>query len=102
VALAHPDPSPFPYPPLFRSQALHGAGDNGLALAALVDVHADGQAVRAFSSLEHAVAHAAAAAEDDLGALLVPAGHRDHLRLRRRSEEHTSELQSRFDLVCRL
>src|SRR5438874_6266525 len=26
----------------------------------------------------------------------------DRLRLRRRSEEHTSELQSRRDLVCRL
>src|SRR5699024_12426212 len=28
--------------------------------------------------------------------------HRRPLPLRRRSEEHTSELQSRFDLVCRL
>src|SRR5699024_12103835 len=27
---------------------------------------------------------------------------RAHLRLEDRSEEHTSELQSRFDLVCRL
>src|SRR6266536_2755826 len=27
---------------------------------------------------------------------------RRHQRLRRRSEEHTSELQSRVDLVCRL
>src|SRR5699024_12129265 len=26
----------------------------------------------------------------------------DSLRLKTRSEEHTSELQSRFDLVCRL
>src|SRR5207249_11806731 len=26
----------------------------------------------------------------------------DHLDRRERSEEHTSELQSRFDLVCRL
>src|SRR5437868_15029190 len=29
-------------------------------------------------------------------------GHRDLLRAAVRSEEHTSELQSRFDLVCRL
>src|SRR5699024_12217494 len=28
--------------------------------------------------------------------------HRHCFALRRRSEEHTSELQSRFDLVCRL
>src|SRR5690349_24221548 len=32
---------------------------------------------------------------------LRPAGHRDRL-ISRRSEEHTSELQSRRDLVCRL
>src|SRR5437868_11731409 len=34
-------------------------------------------------------------------ALLQQAIH-PHSGLRRRSEEHTSELQSRFDLVCRL
>src|SRR2546430_5641693 len=28
--------------------------------------------------------------------------HRAHARLRRRSEEHTSELQSQSNLVCRL
>src|SRR5699024_567977 len=28
--------------------------------------------------------------------------HRNKVRIRTRSEEHTSELQSRFDLVCRL
>src|SRR5207249_10158917 len=33
------------------------------------------------------------------GAAAVPGSPR---RARRRSEEHTSELQSRFDLVCRL
>src|SRR6266513_4842401 len=33
----------------------------------------------------------------------VPPGHPDHERpVLSRSEEHTSELQSRFDLVCRL
>src|SRR5437868_9230291 len=31
-----------------------------------------------------------------------PAHARHHLQRLRRSEEHTSELQSRFDLVCRL
>src|SRR6266704_6266368 len=32
-----------------------------------------------------------------------PGSHRDSARtVARRSEEHTSELQSRFDLVCRL
>src|SRR5207249_10891732 len=33
---------------------------------------------------------------------LEPRGARFSDRLRGRSEEHTSELQSRFDLVCRL
>src|SRR5690606_40464624 len=30
------------------------------------------------------------------------AGNHDHLRIEQRSEEHTSELQSRENLVCRL
>src|SRR5207249_10620747 len=37
----------------------------------------------------------------DRGAAAAPAPHA-HVADRRRSEEHTSELQSRFDLVCRL
>src|SRR5699024_11956912 len=33
----------------------------------------------------------------------IPRSHRDHARAKSgRSEEHTSELQSRFDIVCRL
>src|SRR5207249_9450876 len=32
----------------------------------------------------------------------IPVGVADGQRVRVRSEEHTSELQSRFDLVCRL
>src|SRR5207302_11121585 len=32
----------------------------------------------------------------------APTGHRRHPRRPRRSEEHTSELQSRENLVCRL
>src|SRR5207249_8958494 len=47
-------------------------------------------------------AHACHQADDRGGADQVPA-RRDHGDgLVRRSEEHTSELQSRFDLVCRL
>src|SRR5699024_12429494 len=33
---------------------------------------------------------------------LLMISHRQHRKERGRSEEHTSELQSRFDLVCRL
>src|SRR5699024_12267185 len=41
---------------------------------------------------------------DDLGEIGVGESVRvlGHSHRRRRSEEHTSELQSRFDLVCRL
>src|SRR5699024_12101964 len=44
--------------------------------------------------------------EDEYGAVLTLEGAdafgNDLMKLRTRSEEHTSELQSRFDLVCRL
>src|SRR5579885_3709346 len=36
------------------------------------------------------------------GDLALPKAILHHFGIRRRSEEHTSELQSRFDLVCRL
>src|SRR5699024_12027449 len=36
------------------------------------------------------------------GHALLPAMKSREIRPERRSEEHTSELQSRFDLVCRL
>src|SRR5207249_9695072 len=51
----------------------------------------------------HAVAAAACRGAQCPAAAAVPPGR--HLRAAgspRRSEEHTSELQSRFDLVCRL
>src|SRR5690349_21979129 len=75
----------FPYTTLFRSRVLHAAGlldDAGLAgmLDALERLRAD-VASGAFVAAE--------SDEDVHGAL-------------ERSEEHTSELQSRRDLVCRL
>src|SRR5699024_7085245 len=42
------------------------------------------------------------AASDDVAERLVTIGHPADGRADERSEEHTSELQSRFDLVCRL
>src|SRR5438067_4664119 len=76
----------FPYTTLFRSRLLHG-------------VTADGSAVTD--------------SERELYAETLTANARSLLQLVRpedvvilhdpqRSEEHTSELQSRFDLVCRL
>src|SRR5207248_11584667 len=60
-----------------------------------------------FRSLLGHAAHDRVGLGDRLGggdALVIGVGHLDLLRVRRlhRSEEHTSELQSPYDLVCRL
>src|SRR3989442_2780163 len=74
----------FPYTTLFRSHALKYRG-----LARIADELAD-------------VAAAIALPAHDTACLVpIPLG-RQRLRERGRSEEHTSELQSRPHLVCRL
>src|SRR5699024_12088500 len=40
--------------------------------------------------------------ESRLDNLVYRLGYQDVIRVKSRSEEHTTELQSRFDLVCRL
>src|SRR5699024_12677609 len=85
----------FPYTTLFRSDAQFicdrlyepgGAGENGTTLAILgLAVLPDRRRQGIAAQLMHA--------------------YLDRARqggMERRSEEHTSELQSRFDLVCRL
>src|SRR5207249_8690523 len=76
----------FPYTTLFRSRGLPGALRS--TAAAGVQLPGPGRGLR--RQARHAADRPGqpAAAEDPEGA--------------RRSEEHTSELQSRFDLVCRL
>src|SRR5207249_8492915 len=84
-----PPPPPFPYTTLFRSRGPE-------------------RYVRARAPRERASAPArlgglgcaAAAGRDDRP--LPGQGSRRAVPEWRRSEEHTSELQSRFDLVCRL
>src|SRR3712207_6873404 len=78
----------FPYTTLFRSEALDEPGlvELGLELPA---------GCSRLAHLQHRVAHLPALA--DLGA-----GHVDSRDRQVRSEEHTSELQSRQYLVCRL
>src|SRR5207247_6980125 len=91
----------FPYTTLFRSGRavngqkggsrtatvrIDGPGDQLLASAALTeDQHRDVLGCDATDRLVHLL-HGRAATDQDI----------------RRSEEHTSELQSRVDLVCRL
>src|SRR3712207_8351086 len=79
----------FPYTTLFRSQAL------------------DVDAVPLWIDAQHAAGLAPVLAGDDphhvVAPHLQPVRHAlKHLRRQRRSEEHTSELQSRQYLVCRL
>src|SRR5207249_9789288 len=86
LILTPPKPTLFPYTTLFRSvlpatdrtdQAVQG----GAAPLSLSPVAIDARGGHR---------------------LLLSAGVRDPGRKGKRSEEHTSELQSRFDLVCRL
>src|SRR5207249_9350415 len=93
-----PPPPPFPYTTLFRSlEAALGGEQIAHGLALIDDVGDRGR--------DLVVEPAGVVEPDALGP------HRDgHRRAGRgrargggdRSEEHTSELQSRFDLVCRL
>src|SRR5699024_12429040 len=77
---APPTTTPFPYTTLFRSEA---RVEIAVQLGGLRAQTADDAVV--LDHLDHD-----ATGEHPLG------------RVRERSEEHTSELQSRFDLVCRL
>src|SRR5437868_10062215 len=81
----------FPYTTLFRSD------DAGMIHDGVVDALADGVGV----------GRAGVVGIDSRLGVVRDDPHRQHLRPRGdaddalRSEEHTSELQSRFDLVCR-
>src|SRR3712207_8247770 len=95
---APPRPTLFPYPPLFRS---------AVAVAATGATAAPQEAFAGVCAGERSTNRAAAAAA--IVCLNNHARARHGLqplaidgRLNRRSEEHTSELQSRQYLVCRL
>src|SRR5437868_8062325 len=85
-----PSSTLFPYTTLFRSEHGGGAEQQSLARNATISV---GCACR------HGIGPLAAT-----GCSSVARIARSAIQERRasRSEEHTSELQSRFDLVCRL
>src|SRR5207248_9087939 len=96
---SHPPPAPlFPYTTLFRSVRYHdrnvvGIGIGGDEKKGPPELFRDGYAFAADHGLR-LTAHAGEStyAESIWGAL----------NLHARSEEHTSELQSPYDLVCRL
>src|SRR5207247_8686331 len=93
-----PTPPLFPSTTLFRSYAVSGASANATThasmprhsqTAAATPVHVRGKSSIAASTLMLASASSAP--------LAIPVAS-----IKVRSEEHTSELQSRVDLVCRL
>src|SRR5437868_12152370 len=94
----HPSPTLFPYPTLFRSQSL-------VTLGLLETIDAMRSTLARLAAVPAAVillaAHAAMPALAAPGEFTV-VNNTSFAISELRSEEHTSELQSRFDLVCRL
>src|SRR5687768_7519722 len=71
--------------------------DDTVALTEFLDVHAG-----LVEQRDHQVRQRRALGHLDVPVALVPAGGAADEQRRQRSEEHTSELQSRLHLVCRL
>src|SRR2546429_5892937 len=85
--IRRPPKSPlFPYTTLFRSRAIKLAGDK-LAVPGQDGVRPS---------------HSCDLGEDLAAQAMTDLAERGSLGVRERSEEHTSELQSRLHLVCRL
>src|SRR5207249_11767076 len=89
----HPRSTLFPYTTLFRSQMQLGMVSENVVVSADA------------SQLESATSDIGSTVQSSLVANLpleVSGTIRNPVQFITRSEEHTSELQSRFDLVCRL
>src|SRR3712207_8778070 len=84
----------FPYTTLFRSIVVAPA-----RIAASAQQHRKSGSLRLPSSALHSTSSACCRASETL---LVTASRTSSRLIRSRSEEHTSELQSRQYLVCRL
>src|SRR5699024_12526814 len=98
LLLLPPLPPPSPYTTLFRSVNVFAVADlTRLTLPALRA--ASGQVIAINSGSGH---RSRAGGSLYSGTKFALRAFTDALREEERSEEHTSELQSRFDLVCRL
>src|SRR5207249_9603152 len=96
-----PSPTLFPYTTLFRSLASQLADRLG-EKAEAVEPAAGELSAPGVERQRAAKTHSAAFDERPALAALAEAEGLDPGEREPRSEEHTSELQSRFDLVCRL
>src|SRR5207249_6112895 len=86
----------FPYTTLFRSQGVRGRNSDNTRLREVLDWEPQ-------ISLEDGLARTYKWIENQVREKLEANPDAFQLRVKEaRSEEHTSELQSRFDLVCRL
>src|SRR5207247_11353169 len=97
ILLRHPETTRLPYTTLFRSQLL------GIGKRITPEPH--DPLLRAFRNSASSGASGFSSSARLAGALqvpCVPTVARSAQRSQLRSEEHTSELQSRVDLVCRL
>src|SRR5207249_7572975 len=86
-----PTPTLFPYTTLFRSQHPHHRLTVAPLLVDVVRIERESEMMDVLGSEPYAFP-----SRPDVHARRVGT------EMRTRSEEHTSELQSRFDLVCRL
>src|SRR5699024_12830531 len=96
---AHPAATLFPYTTLFRSRGPRGRHTRGHH-PVRIDTRPAARYVVNPSTLDNRLRAAYAVAGLPVPSVLAHV--EDALRTEPRSEEHTSELQSRFDLVCRL
>src|SRR5207253_8117423 len=98
VPLHHP--TRFPYTTLFRSDC--AVGPAGLLRVAQIQCGAGFSLQRALARPRRIEQMANLLARKPLSLLLEECTQSGEHSLKRRSEEHTSELQSRGHLVCRL
>src|SRR5699024_12060082 len=102
LRLRPPPTSPlFPYTTLFRSRVLAALPPEAIGRTIRVVLFC-GEEVGLFGSWAYTADHAGEAERTRFMLNLDGAGRGKGGSESLRSEEHTSELQSRFDLVCRL
>src|SRR5207244_11650318 len=91
-------PTSVPYTALFRSLANEGEG----ARVRLAEIEAEQEVARQELEQREIESHSVRTRRDELGPLIDSARSESDSLREKRSEEHTSELQSPDQLVCRL